>query len=71
MLRYAWFILAIAVVIPREVQPCPRAPSIYQSRVNKIPGDNGFQIKVNDNKDKYNPGKVYTSKYQQYLITNS
>lgn len=59
-MRYAWFILAIAVVIPREVQPCPRAPSIYQSRVNKIPGDNGFQIKVNDNKDKYNPGKVYT-----------
>lgn len=42
---------------------CPREPSVYHSRVYKTPGDNGFEIKINENPEKYVPGKVYTSKF--------
>ncbi|XP_044255568.1 spondin-1 [Tribolium madens] len=39
---------------------CIREPSIYHSKVPKLPGDNGFQIRINENPEKYIPGKVYT-----------
>lgn len=44
---------------------CPREPSPYHSRVAKLPGDNGFKIKINENPQGYVPGKVYTGKYTQ------
>lgn len=42
---------------------CPREPSPYHSRVAKLPGDNGFKIKINENPEGYVPGKVYTGKF--------
>ncbi|CAG9765548.1 unnamed protein product [Ceutorhynchus assimilis] len=39
---------------------CPRVPSIYHSRFDKSAGDNGYQIKINENPEKYVPGKLYT-----------
>ncbi|XP_050298607.1 spondin-1 [Anthonomus grandis grandis] len=39
---------------------CPRVPSIYHSRYDKLPGDNGYHIKINENPEKYVPGKLYT-----------
>ncbi|XP_072390707.1 spondin-1 [Diabrotica undecimpunctata] len=39
---------------------CGRTPSIYQSRKIKTPGDNGYQIKINENPQKYVPGNIYT-----------
>lgn len=39
---------------------CGRIPSIYHSRTDKLPGDNGYQIKINENPEKYVPGKLYT-----------
>jgi len=41
---------------------CPRIPSIYHSKVEKFPGDNGYKIKINGDPDKYIPGKLYTCK---------
>lgn len=42
---------------------CGRVPSIYHARRDKLPGDNGYEIKINENPEKYVPGKLYTSKY--------
>ncbi|XP_975464.3 spondin-1 [Tribolium castaneum] len=39
---------------------CIREPSIYHSKAPKLPGDNGFQIRINENPEKFIPGKVYT-----------
>ncbi|KAF2905119.1 hypothetical protein ILUMI_01056 [Ignelater luminosus] len=39
---------------------CHREPSVYHSRVEKIPGDNGYKVKLQDDLQKYVPGEVYT-----------
>ncbi|XP_022913341.1 spondin-1 [Onthophagus taurus] len=51
------FIFVLGVVV---VLGCPREPSPYHSHVGKLEGDNGFQIKVNENPEKYIPGQIYT-----------
>ncbi|XP_060530657.1 spondin-1 [Cylas formicarius] len=56
MIRYTWLLLLFCGAWAQ----CPRIPSIYHSRTDKIPGDNGYQIKVNENPEKYVPGKLYT-----------
>lgn len=43
---------------------CRREPSVYHSRVDKIPGDNGYAIKLQDNMQKYVPGEIYTGRYK-------
>lgn len=47
---------------------CGRTPSYYQSRRVKTPGDNGYEIKINDNPEKYVPGNIYTSKYDLNIV---
>lgn len=54
-------LLFLLVLIVNHATSCPREPSQYHSRVAKTPGDNGFRIKINENPEKYVPGKVYTS----------
>lgn len=49
---------------------CRREPSPYHSRIGKLSGDNGFQLKINENPEKYEPGRIYTSKYILFQITN-
>ncbi|KAJ8913028.1 hypothetical protein NQ315_002043 [Exocentrus adspersus] len=39
---------------------CGRVPGLNHSKKNKIPGDNGYEIKINENPQKYVPGKLYT-----------
>lgn len=56
MLRRAITLLFLVVLC----SGCPREPSVYHSRIAKISGDNGYQIKVSENHDKYIPGKLYT-----------
>ncbi|KAG5895097.1 hypothetical protein JTB14_036372 [Gonioctena quinquepunctata] len=46
------------------VHACGRSPSYYQSRRVKIPGDNGYEIRINENPTKYVPGNIYT----MYLV---
>lgn len=60
--------LLILLFIPLSLG-CPREPSPYHSKVSRTPGDSGFKIKINENPDKYEPGKVYTRKYNYSLIT--
>ncbi|XP_018331208.1 spondin-1 [Agrilus planipennis] len=38
---------------------CPRVPSPYHSRRSKLPGDNGYKIKIQGGSEKYVPGEVY------------
>ncbi|XP_045479299.1 spondin-1 [Harmonia axyridis] len=38
---------------------CRREPSIYHSKADKSPGDNGVQIKISENPKSYIPGKLY------------
>ncbi|XP_030767480.1 spondin-1 isoform X2 [Sitophilus oryzae] len=57
MWRYI-FLLVIAIYNVKG--QCPRIPSIYHSRFDKNPGDNGYQIKISENPEKYVPGKLYT-----------
>ncbi|KAF7283544.1 hypothetical protein GWI33_000285 [Rhynchophorus ferrugineus] len=54
------YFAVLALVVVCVNGQCPRIPSIYHSRYDKIPGDNGYQIKVNENPSKYVPGKLYT-----------
>lgn len=64
MLKHLIFLLWMQLVFAS----CPREPSYYHSRVSKLPGDNGFQVKVNEKPEKYVPGQIYTSKYDFSLI---
>lgn len=52
------------------IQCCVREPSPYHSRVPKLTGDNGFQIKIHGNPEKYQPGNVYTCKlsFRRYTV---
>lgn len=50
------------VALFTTILSCRREPSPYHSRVGKQQGDNGFQIKIHGNPEKYSPGTVYTSK---------
>ncbi|CAH0560031.1 unnamed protein product [Brassicogethes aeneus] len=52
--------LVVLLVLIALANSCPREPTIYQSKTNKLPGDNGYNIKINENPDKYVPGKLYT-----------
>lgn len=46
---------------------CHREPSVYHSRVAKIPGDNGYKVKLQDDLQKYVPGEVYTGEVKRVL----
>lgn len=54
--------LLLLLIIVCGVFACPREPNPHHSRVAKLPGDNGFKIKINENPEGYVPGKVYTGK---------
>ncbi|ENN79595.1 hypothetical protein YQE_03965, partial [Dendroctonus ponderosae] len=52
--------LLLVLCYQQVMGECPRIPSIYQSRHDKTPGDNGYKIQINDNPAKYVPGQLYT-----------
>lgn len=54
--------LIVLLVMICSCFACRREPSPYHSRVSKISGDNGFKIKINENPEKYVPGRLYTGK---------
>ncbi|CAH1173684.1 unnamed protein product [Phaedon cochleariae] len=53
------------------VHACGRTPSYYQSRMVKTPGDNGYEIKISENPQKYVPGNVYTMYLMAPKMPNS
>lgn len=55
-------VLLLLLIVVCGVFACPREPNPHHSRVAKLPGDNGFKIKINENPEGYVPGKVYTGK---------
>lgn len=59
MLKYLFI---VCILYAHVLSECPRVPSIYHSKFDKTPGDNGYQIKINENPEKYIPGKLYTRK---------
>ncbi|KAL1506661.1 hypothetical protein ABEB36_005985 [Hypothenemus hampei] len=74
-------ILVMALCFSGIWANCPRIPSIYHSKFDKISGDNGYRIKINENPDKYVPGKLYTlylmgpssidiiRRFQRFIVT--
>ncbi|XP_023024840.1 extracellular matrix protein f-spondin [Leptinotarsa decemlineata] len=50
----------IFVIVLGYAYACGKTPSFYQSRKVKTPGDNGYEIKINENPQKYVPGNIYT-----------
>ncbi|KAJ8945427.1 hypothetical protein NQ318_009883 [Aromia moschata] len=55
-----WRYLVVLLLVCCYTFACKREPSIYQSRSVKLTGDNGYEIKVNENPQKYVPGQLYT-----------
>ncbi|XP_057657573.1 spondin-1 [Diorhabda carinulata] len=53
-------ILIIFCLLIGYAHSCGRTPSYYHSRKIKTPGDNGYEIKINENPKKYVPGHLYT-----------
>ncbi|KAK9875790.1 hypothetical protein WA026_009580 [Henosepilachna vigintioctopunctata] len=49
---------------------CIREPTIYSSRAGKSSGDNGVQIKITGNPERYMPGQVYTMSLMASDIEN-
>lgn len=62
-----YFLLILFTLGIGEGFRCPREPLPEQSAVLKSPGDNGFQIMISGDPEKYVPGSVYTRMYKTSL----
>ena len=54
VLVWCWLLASAAA----NTATCNRQP--YNTQAEKVPGDNGYKIKISGNPEKYVPGEVYT-----------